>query len=129
MKMGMSNPCELSGGILNVPYALGVSGRLLHMHQEATVADSEMCNLEPRSIARGGHSMSCFISRKKDKITAVFTRVGLDASEEDFISTFILMYPKDWVRINEKWLEEESNTPPGKKHPPAASRCVHERDV
>ena len=65
----------------------------------------------------GVFTMSCFISRKKDKISAVFEAVGTDADEKTFISTFKQMYPKDWIRINEKWLEEENNTQPGKKHP------------
>lgn len=92
-------------------------------------SDCSICFGDDRTIAayaldghssrrtRSGHSMSCFISRKKDKIATVFTRIGPGADEETFISTFKQVYPKDWIRINEKWLEEENNTPPGKKHP------------
>lgn len=61
--------------------------------------------------------MSCFINRKKDKISAVFEQAGIDADEEGFISAFKLMYPGDWKKIIEKWQAEEDSTPPGKKHP------------
>ena len=61
--------------------------------------------------------MSCFITRKKDKIAAVFEKAGIDADEESFISAFKQMYPRDWEKINEKWQAEEDSTPPGKKHP------------
>ena len=60
--------------------------------------------------------MSCFISRKKDKISAAFETVGIDADEESFIATFKRLYPNDWLRINERWQLEEDSTPPGKKH-------------
>ena len=60
--------------------------------------------------------MSCFISRKKDKVAAVFKKVGFDADEETFIATFKRLYPNDWLRINERWQLEEDSTPPGKKH-------------
>ena len=61
--------------------------------------------------------MSCFISRKKDKIAAVFANTGIGVDEETFISTFKQMYPSDWENINERWQAEEDSTPPGKKHP------------
>lgn len=61
--------------------------------------------------------MSCFISRKKDKIAAVFEKMGIDVDETAFITVFKQMYPRDWVEINEKWQTEEDSTPPGKKHP------------
>ena len=61
-------------------------------------------------------TMSCFISRKKDKISAVFEAVGTDADEETFIGAFKKLYPHDWLRINERWQLEEDSTPPGKKH-------------
>ena len=60
--------------------------------------------------------MSCFISRKKDKISAVFETVGINADEESFIAAFKKLYPNDWLRINERWQLEEDSTPPGKKH-------------
>ncbi|WP_139187485.1 hypothetical protein [Sarcina sp. DSM 11001] len=60
--------------------------------------------------------MSCFISRKKDKISAVFEAVGTDADEESFIATFKQMYPNDWTLISERWRLEEENTLPSKKH-------------
>ena len=61
--------------------------------------------------------MSCFINRKKDKIAAVFAEMGIDVDEEDFITAFKQMYPQDWLKINEKWQDEEKTTPVGKKHP------------
>lgn len=61
--------------------------------------------------------MSCFISRKKDKIAAVFAKAGSDVDEESFIFAFKQMYPGDWEKIKEKWQTEEDSTPPGKKHP------------
>ena len=64
----------------------------------------------------GVFTMSCFISRKKDKISAVFNKVGFYADEESFIATFKQMYPNDWALINERWQLEEDSTPPGKKH-------------
>ena len=64
----------------------------------------------------GVFTMSCFISRKKDKISAVFEAVGTDADEETFIAAFKRLYPNDWLRINERWQLEEDSTPPGKKH-------------
>ena len=64
----------------------------------------------------GVFTMSCFISRKKDKIAAVFNKIGSDANEESFIATFKQMYPNDWALINERWQLEEDSTPPGKKH-------------
>lgn len=60
--------------------------------------------------------MSCLISRKKDKVAAVFAELGTEADEENFIATFKQMYPKDWILINERWQLEEDSTPPGKKH-------------
>ena len=59
--------------------------------------------------------MSCLISRKKDKVAAVFAELGTEADEENFIATFKQMYPKDWILINERWQLEEDSTPPGKK--------------
>lgn len=56
------------------------------------------------------------ISRKKDKISAVFEAVGTDADEESFIAAFKKLYPHDWLKINERWQLEEDSTPPGKKH-------------
>lgn len=61
--------------------------------------------------------MSCFISRKKDKVAAVFKNVGFDADEETFITAFKKLYPNDWLKINERWQLEEDNTPSGKRHP------------
>lgn len=61
--------------------------------------------------------MSCFINRKKNKISAVFAELGNEADEKSFIATFKQMYPNDWILINERWQLEEDNTPPGKKHP------------
>ncbi len=60
--------------------------------------------------------MGCFISRKKEKITSVFAKLGENHTEESFISLFKEMYPSDWKKINDKWLEEEASTQPGKKH-------------
>ena len=64
----------------------------------------------------GVFTMSCFISRKKGKISAVFEAVGIDADEESFIAAFKKHYPHDWLKINERWQLEEDSTPPGKKH-------------
>ena len=64
----------------------------------------------------GVFTMSCFISREKDKISAVFETVGIDADEESFITAFKKLYPHDWLKINERWQLEEDGTPPGKKH-------------
>ena len=64
----------------------------------------------------GVFTMSCFISRKKDKISAVFETVGINADEESFIAAFKKLYPNDWLKINERWQLEEDSTPPGKKY-------------
>ena len=40
-------------------------------------------------------NQSCFISRKKDKIAAVFAKVGSDVDEGNFIAAFKQMYPRD----------------------------------
>lgn len=64
----------------------------------------------------GVFTMSCFISRKKDKISGVFEAVGTDEDEESFIATFKKLYPHDWLKINERWQFEKDSTPPGKKH-------------
>ena len=61
--------------------------------------------------------MSCFINRKKDKIAAVFAKVGVDVDEAGFIAAFKQMHPQDREKINEKWRDEENSTPPEKKHP------------
>ena len=61
--------------------------------------------------------MGSFISHKKDKIQKVFARLGADVDEATFIKVFKETYPRDWERIQNKWLEEERQTPPGKKHP------------
>ncbi len=61
--------------------------------------------------------MACFISKKKDKILSVFKELGSNHTEESFIALFKELYPQDWIRINEKWTEEEQNTPLGKRHP------------
>lgn len=60
--------------------------------------------------------MSCFINRKKDKISAVFASLGNQVDEDRFITAFKQMYPNDWVKIKERWQLEEDNTPLGKKH-------------
>ena len=61
--------------------------------------------------------MSCFITQKKNKISAVFEAIGTDADEESFIAAFKKRYPNDWLKINERWQLEEDSTPTGKKHP------------
>ena len=60
--------------------------------------------------------MGSLIKKKREKVKAIFDRHGYDISEEVFISFFKLMYAEDWELIQEKWYDEEKNTPPGKKH-------------
>ncbi len=50
----------------------------------------------------GVFTTSCFISRKKDKNSAVFEAVGTDVDEESFIVAFKKLYPHDWLKINER---------------------------
>ena len=61
--------------------------------------------------------MSCFIKRKKEKIKHIFMVLGDTHTETEFVKTFKILYPDDWQRIQDKWINEEQNTPPGKKHP------------
>lgn len=61
--------------------------------------------------------MGCFINHKKDKIQNVFDLLGNNYSETNFINLFKSLYPDDWIKICDKWLDEENNTPAGKKHP------------
>ena len=61
--------------------------------------------------------MGSFIKWKKQKILSVFDALGENHTEESFIETFKSMYPADWQLIQDKWAEEEKNTPIGKKHP------------
>ncbi len=49
--------------------------------------------------------MGCFISRKKEKIASVFSKLGEGHTEESFITLFKEMYPSDLKKINDKWLE------------------------
>lgn len=37
--------------------------------------------------------------------------------QNEFIVKFKELYESDWILIQEKYLEEERNTEPGKKHP------------
>ncbi len=60
--------------------------------------------------------MSSFIHYKKKKIEHVFQVLGKEVTEEDFIRTFKSLYPEDWQKIQDRWLCEEQDTPPGKKH-------------
>jgi len=61
--------------------------------------------------------MGSFIKFKKAKIENVFKNTGSNCSEEEFVTTFKLLYPDDWLKIQDFWLNEERCTPPGKKHP------------
>ena len=61
--------------------------------------------------------MGCFINHKKEKIHYIFFLLGESYTEDSFIDLFISTYPDDWKKICDKWLEEENNTPVGKKHP------------
>lgn len=61
--------------------------------------------------------MSSFIKYKKKKVNHIFQIFGEDHTETDFINMFKSLYPDDWQKIQEVWLYEEQNTPPGKKHP------------
>lgn len=61
--------------------------------------------------------MTSFIHYKKKKIEHIFQILGADATETEFICTFMSLYPEDWQKIQEQWLYEEQNTPVGKKHP------------
>ena len=49
--------------------------------------------------------MRPLVSRKKEKVQAIFSMLGNDASEEDFIRAFIDAYPEDWARIRQRWQE------------------------
>ena len=61
--------------------------------------------------------IDCFISQKKEKIVSVFAKLGENHTEESSLFLFKEMYPSDWKKINDKWLEGEASTQPGKKHP------------
>lgn len=61
--------------------------------------------------------MGSFIRHKKEKIRSVFINLGTKVDEDSFIKLFKEMYPDDWLKINQKWLEEEQQTQPGKRHP------------
>ena len=61
--------------------------------------------------------MGSLVSRKKEKVLAIFAALGPELNEQSFIEAFKQMYPEDWQRINDRWQQEEQTTPPGKKHP------------
>ena len=61
--------------------------------------------------------MGSFIKYKKEKIKQVFQILGTNHTEESFINTFKNLYPEDWKKIQDIWLDEEQSTPQGKKHP------------
>ena len=61
--------------------------------------------------------MGSFINRKKEKIQSVFLKLGTEVDEDSFIKFFKEMYPEDWLKINQKWFDEEQHTLPGKRHP------------
>lgn len=45
------------------------------------------------------------IRKKKEKIFTVLDSLGAEITEENFIKRFKEMYPADWKRVQERWLE------------------------
>lgn len=52
-----------------------------------------------------GDPMRPLVSRKKEKVRAIFAMLGEDASESDFVRAFIEAHPEDWARIRQRWRE------------------------
>ena len=61
--------------------------------------------------------MPAVVVKKEEKIEAVFQALGENVSEENFVSKFKEMYPKDWQRVVSNYEKEERKTKPGKSHP------------
>ena len=64
----------------------------------------------------GDGVMGSFITRKKEKVAHVLAMLGDFHTEERFLALFKEPYPSDWLKIQQKWQEEDS-AGPGKGHP------------
>jgi len=67
---------------------------------------------------RKGHIMAQSVIVKKDeKIAEVASSLPPCFTDEQFISSFIETFPKDWARINKVYEDHERRTKSGKTHP------------
>ena len=57
--------------------------------------------------------MSSLIVKEEEKIDVVFELLGDDSNEEELISQFKELYPKDWAKVQMEYLKEECETKPG----------------
>jgi hypothetical protein len=56
-------------------------------------------------------------TKKDEKICEVVNSLDDNYTQEEFISKFIEMYPKDWGKIEKSYQDHERKTKPGKSHP------------
>lgn len=71
--------------------------------------------------------MGNLINRKRTKAFALLDELDMNADEASFTALFKQRHPADWVRITQKFEEEERSTPAGKRHPmPDPDRYMRE---
>lgn len=57
------------------------------------------------------------ISKVDEKVKHVISLLSEPYTEDDFLSKFKIIYPKDYTKCMAKFLKEERSTKPGKSHP------------
>lgn len=64
-------------------------------------------------------SKGAVIVKKEEKIATLIRDVGVDADFGTFFEAFKTTYPKDWVRVCDRYEQHERLNKPGKRHPMA----------
>ena len=57
------------------------------------------------------------ISKVDEKVKHVISLLSDTYTEDEFLSKFKIIYPKDYEKCMAKFLTEERSTKPGKSHP------------
>lgn len=57
------------------------------------------------------------IKKVDEKVAEIITGLPLGYSDEQFLLAFKEIYPSDYKKCMDKYLEEERKTKPGKTHP------------
>lgn len=57
------------------------------------------------------------VPAKEKKLKGLFEKHGMGISENEFIEIFQAEYPKDWVRIQKIYKQQEEKRKPGKAAP------------
>ena len=57
------------------------------------------------------------ISKVDEKVKHIISLLSAPDTEEEFLSQFKLIYPKDYEKCMAKFITEERKTKPGKSHP------------